>query len=241
MYHHVFMAIVLALMSGISFDIFASDSKPLSKDMLMNQGRVQYKLCSGCHGLDGEGTQNFAPALSNSPIVNGPMYPLISAVIGGIAQSKGNKWDAYMPAWSGVLSHERLASVITYIRNSLGNSTGDLVQPVTIVTVVFIYNAIKQAELPYDVKTCNYSMIDEPIKADNVSIIKIEKFGKYNSKPKGVEYSPVIAVTARVSGICKNFDNKGDGAKEKYKRFISEFEFAIYKSDFERWTVKEVF
>lgn len=235
------MVIILALTFGSSFNIFASDSKALSKDILMNQGQAQYKLCAGCHGMDGEGTHNFAPALSNSSIVNGSIYPLISAVVGGIAQSKDNKWDAYMPAWSGVFSNERLASVITFIRNSLGNSTGDLVQPDTIATVIFIYNAIKQAELPYNVKTCDSSMIDEPIKADNVSVIKIRKSRKYNSKTKGVKYSPVIIVSARVSGICKNIDNKTDGIKEKYKYFISEFEFAIYQSNFKRWTVKEIF
>lgn len=228
-------------MSGSSFNIFASDSKLLSKDILMNQGQAQYKLCAGCHGLNGEGTHNFAPALTNSPIVNGSIYPLISAVIGGIAQSKGNKWDAYMPAWSGVFSNEKLASVVTFIRNSLGNSTGDLVQPDTIATVIFKYNAIKEAELPYGVKTCNYSMIDEPIKADNVSIIKIGESRKYNSKFNGVKYYPVITVTAKVSGTCKKFDYKSEGAKEKYKYFASEFKFAIYQSDFEGWIVKEVF
>ena len=34
-----------------------------------------------------------------------------------------------MPAWKGMLTPKEMAAVITYERNSWGNSTGDLVQP----------------------------------------------------------------------------------------------------------------
>jgi cytochrome c oxidase subunit 2 len=40
--------------------------------------------------------------------------------------------DTEMQAWAPQLSDLEIASVITYERNSFGNETADLVQPITI-------------------------------------------------------------------------------------------------------------
>jgi hypothetical protein len=213
----------------------------------MAVGKVQYKICGGCHGMDGRGTPLFAPPLTNSPIVNGPIYPLISAVIEGIPQSEGSTWDAYMPAWTGRFSDDELASVVTFIRNSLGNSVGDLAQPDNIKLAKNIYKAIRETELPSGAKTCDYSIRHEPIRADNVTIIKVGEFTKQRSNNTAIQYYPVITVRAIVNGICKYVDRLNTGVKEKknaasikHKPFTGEFEFEVYQNNFDEWIVIEV-
>lgn len=49
----------------------------------------------------------------------------IDTVLNGVA-------DTEMQAWAPQLSDLEIAAVITYERNALGNSTGDIVQPLTI-------------------------------------------------------------------------------------------------------------
>ena len=40
--------------------------------------------------------------------------------------------DTEMQAWAPQLSDRDIAAVITYERNSFGNATGDIVQPLTV-------------------------------------------------------------------------------------------------------------
>jgi len=247
MHHLTFSTVILTFMLTSSFNLFANDTTPLSRAKLMSLGKVQYKICGGCHGMDGKGNQYFAPALTNSPIANGPIYPLISVVIEGVAQSENNKWNAYMPAWAEVFSNNELASVITFIRNSLGNSAGDLVQPDNIKIAKILYKTIRETELPSGVKTCDFSIGHEPIRADNVTIIKVGENTKHRSNNAAVQYSPIITVIAKINGICKYVAKQNDGVKEKkdapsikHKPFTSQFEFEIYQNNFDEWVVIEV-
>jgi cytochrome c oxidase subunit 2 len=68
----------------------------------------------------GEGMEGTFPAITKSPIVTGEMDKQIDLMLNG----KG-----MMPAFSQSITDVELAAVVTYTRNALGNSVGDMVQP----------------------------------------------------------------------------------------------------------------
>lgn len=100
----------------------ADQGKQLSMAALMKQGKQVYgHICAACHQPDGSGLPAAGfPSLKNAPIVTGPIAGHIKQVLNG----KGA-----MPAFSGALSDQQIAAVVTYERNSFGNTTGDVVQP----------------------------------------------------------------------------------------------------------------
>ena len=81
--------------------------------------------CATCHQPDGSGQGITYPAMTGSAIVNGPIEAHISTVLNGVAGTE-------MQAWGPQLSDLEIAAVITYERNSLGNETGEVIQPLTI-------------------------------------------------------------------------------------------------------------
>ena len=93
-----------------------------TKDRLMSHGEDIYKQCIACHGSDGKGIPGVFPAIAGSAIVNGDVDAQIELVMFG-------KANTAMVAFANQLSDEDIASVITYQRNSFGNSVGDIVLP----------------------------------------------------------------------------------------------------------------
>jgi cytochrome c oxidase subunit 2 len=94
-----------------------------SRDELMERGQEVYgSHCATCHQADGSGLPPSFPALAGSPLATGPVAAAMEIVING---SDGTA----MQAWDGMLSANDIAAVLTYLRNSFGNQTGDLVQP----------------------------------------------------------------------------------------------------------------
>ena len=92
-----------------------------SKDELMAQGQAVYEThCQSCHQASGEGIPGLFPAIKGSAIVNGPVPDHISLVQNGK--------PPLMASFRNILTPEEIAAVITYQRNALGNSTGDVVQ-----------------------------------------------------------------------------------------------------------------
>jgi cytochrome c oxidase subunit II len=103
----------------------AAEAK-LSKDQLMATGKEVYDMqCAACHKPDGSGMPPAFPAIKGSKVANGPVNAHISQIIKG---------KNAMPPF-GSLSDEQLAAVVTYQRNALGNSTGDVVQPAAVKAV----------------------------------------------------------------------------------------------------------
>lgn len=104
----------------------AASGKEWNKADLMAQGQKVYSTnCASCHGVTGQGIPGVFPALTNSPIAIGNVKDHIGIVLNG-------KAGTAMQAFGKQLSDSDLAAVITYERNALGNSTGDIVQPSTI-------------------------------------------------------------------------------------------------------------
>lgn len=94
-----------------------------SMDELVAKGEGIYNTsCASCHQANGQGLPGAFPAITGSPIANGPIDAHISTVYVGVSGTA-------MASFANQLSDVEMAAVLTYQRNALGNSVGDTVQP----------------------------------------------------------------------------------------------------------------
>jgi cytochrome c oxidase subunit 2 len=139
---HAYMPIVVEVRPEAEFDAWieeqriaaelagatavADRAKTWTMDELVPQGeQVFLKHCATCHERDGMGQGAKYPALAGSEIATGDIVAHLDRVMNGLA-------DTEMQAWAPQLSDLDIAAVITYERNSWGNDTGDLIQPITV-------------------------------------------------------------------------------------------------------------
>lgn len=94
-------------------------------EKLMARGKEVYVQCFACHGMEGQGVPPTFPPLTGSEITTGPIADHIDIVMNGRANTT-------MLPFRDQLSDEDIAAVITYERNALGNSVGDMVLPADI-------------------------------------------------------------------------------------------------------------
>ena len=92
---------------------------------VMVLGKQQFISCAACHGSKGEGSA-IAPPLAKSDWVNGPAERLIDIQLHGLSgpitvSGQSYNFPAPMPA-QAYQTDEQIAAVLTYIRNSFGNS-----------------------------------------------------------------------------------------------------------------------
>ncbi len=95
--------------------------------------------CASCHQAAGQGQPGAFPPLAKKSVVTGDAAKVIHIVKYGLTgkiQVNGQSYNGQMPPWKGQLSDADIASVITYVRSSWGNSAG----PVTTAQVT----AVKQ-------------------------------------------------------------------------------------------------
>ncbi len=103
--------------------VAASAEQEWSMQDLLTKGETVYAgNCAACHGPTGAGIPGVFPAIANSPIATGDAAEHMNLVMNG-------KSGTAMAAYKTQLSDVDLAAVITFERNSFGNSTGDMVQP----------------------------------------------------------------------------------------------------------------
>ena len=104
-------------------EVAAQASQEWSMQDLLAQGETVYKAnCAVCHGATGAGIPGAFPAMTNSPIATGDAAEHMNIVMNG-------RSGTAMAAYKTQLNDIDLAAVITFERNSLGNSVGDMVQP----------------------------------------------------------------------------------------------------------------
>ena len=93
---------------------------------LMPMGEEVYiEHCATCHQPNGTGKGGKYPALAGSELTTGAVADHLDRVMFG-------KADTEMQAWAPQLSDLDIAAVMTYERNSWGNNTADIVQPMTV-------------------------------------------------------------------------------------------------------------
>jgi cytochrome c oxidase subunit 2 len=105
--------------------------KNIAVNDLLKTGQDEYlKNCAMCHQANGEGLSTSFPALRDSRVVNAPMEETIAYILHGVPGTP-------MQAFGQVLDDQRLAAIITYIRQAWGNAQ---------FNVVHHYNLIVQPE-----------------------------------------------------------------------------------------------
>ncbi|WCP69129.1 cytochrome c oxidase subunit II [Vibrio tubiashii] len=135
---HGFMPIVVHAMEEDKYDAWliakkaelekakqeaaASLTASLSLDELMSVGeKVYLDRCAVCHQANGAGIPGAFPAITASKVATGDVSSHIDIVVNG-------RSGTAMQAFSNQLTDKEIAAVVTYQRNGLGNSVGDLVQ-----------------------------------------------------------------------------------------------------------------
>jgi mono/diheme cytochrome c family protein len=102
-----------------------SDRPALDEAMMKSGASIYVDECSGCHTADGKGTPGLFPSVNGSPVVQqADATSLLHIVLRG-ARSTGTDQAptaAAMPAFAWVLKDEDVAAVLTYVRNTWGNS-----------------------------------------------------------------------------------------------------------------------
>jgi len=111
-----------------------TDIKPAPPPVTKNKaeriklGKTVFQTnCTACHQENGQGIPQAFPPLAKSDYLNADKIRVIKTVTGGL-QGKvvvnGQAYNGVMPAWS--LSDDEIASVLTYVYNSWGNSGKDV-------------------------------------------------------------------------------------------------------------------
>lgn len=85
------------------------------KELLQHGEEIYNNNCAVCHKADGTGMPPAFPPIKGSPIATGPLQTHISLVLHG---------KNAMPAWEKQLDDADIAAVVTFQRNSWGNTAG---------------------------------------------------------------------------------------------------------------------
>jgi glucose/arabinose dehydrogenase len=93
-------------------------------------GQTLYvRHCQVCHGPEGQGSVDMYPPLANTDWVTGDKTRLIRTILLGLSEPievNGEMYNQEMPAFQH-LSDQEVADILTYIRNSFGNSAGAVI------------------------------------------------------------------------------------------------------------------
>lgn len=118
-----FAAFLILVLLGIA-TASAEEAAPPDAEV-MKSGKVQFMICAACHGQGGDGTAA-APPLAGSEWVNGPVENLIRIQLRGLigpipVKGETREYPGGM-APLAYQSDDQIAAVLTYVRNSFGNS-----------------------------------------------------------------------------------------------------------------------
>jgi mono/diheme cytochrome c family protein len=115
----------------VAFTATSTDPMSLGKTLYGNN-------CASCHQASGAGQPGQYPPMVGSEWVLGSKEMLSAILLDGVAGSLsvhgGQYGAAVMPSWSGQLSDEKIADIMTYIRSSWGNKA-DAVTPAEVAAV----------------------------------------------------------------------------------------------------------
>jgi len=108
----------------------AGADKEWTKEDLVATGKGVYeKNCAVCHQVSGAGLPPAFPALTGSKISTSPIFGADGKYLKDGHLDRVLNGVRVMPSWKALLNDTEIAAVITYERNALGNSVGDVLQP----------------------------------------------------------------------------------------------------------------
>ena len=106
-----------------------ADKEWTKEDLVANGKGVYEKNCAVCHQVTGAGVPGAFPALTGSKVATSPIFGADGKYLKDSHLDRVLNGKNVMPSWKALLNDTEIASVITYERNGLGNSVGDVVQP----------------------------------------------------------------------------------------------------------------
>ena len=118
----------------LAVSVLSASADEAQKAKLMETGKAAYATCMACHGPDGQGLaippdKKMAPSLAGSKIATGEPAAFALSVLKGIQKDPANlQILGVMAPLEMALDDEKLAGVMTYVRNSFGN-TASVVTP----------------------------------------------------------------------------------------------------------------
>lgn len=126
----------------------------LTPEQMITAGRRHYQTCVACHQANGAGVAGVYPPLVGSSWVVGSEDRLIRVLLHGLngpIEVKGNTYNGLMPAFGRVpgggynWSNERIAQVLSFIRQEWGNEAG----PITTEQVAEVLRAEAARNKPW--------------------------------------------------------------------------------------------
>jgi mono/diheme cytochrome c family protein len=136
-------------------------------DAYKKKGEKIFSKCVGCHGADGKGDGANYPPLAGSKFAQGETDRFSMIIQNGFTgPTSTGKTFGVMPAQGAGMSPEDLACVMTYVRNSFGNSVGDVVTTKMAAAAIDISHARPKAGNPVTV---------EELTADHVKMLPGDK------------------------------------------------------------------
>jgi cytochrome c oxidase subunit II len=139
---HGFMPVVVNAVSEEEYSKWVADQKTkmaaasagadkvwTKEDLIAHGKDVYVKNCQVCHQPDGKGLPPAFPALAGSKIATGPIFDANGKLLKDGHLDRVFNGKNVMPAWKNVLNDTDIAAVITFERNSFGNTVGDMLQP----------------------------------------------------------------------------------------------------------------
>jgi mono/diheme cytochrome c family protein len=123
------LVLTIAACSNGSDSREAADSSGVPDDVMVAGKAVYNRSCLACHLASGKGAPPMNPPLIGTSFVLGEKAALINIVLNGMSNTvvDGENYKNVMPGFN-FLTDEEIANVLTYIRNSFGN-TAEQVTP----------------------------------------------------------------------------------------------------------------
>ena len=192
---------------------------------VMTAGKQAYEMvCLGCHQPDGKGIPGAFPPLAGSPWVSGDPERIAKIVLHGLTGPitlDGHTYHAEMPPQGSLLDDAAIAHVLTYVRNSWGNSASS-VEPASITALRKKYESRSEywdadallKEHPLESggdTTAPHALTDVTFKLYEGIFEKLPDFSKLKPVEEGsvAENRPSLNVRGdRAGGIAIEFDGK---------------------------------
>jgi mono/diheme cytochrome c family protein len=119
------IAVYLKGPSGQQQTAAADPADPPAQGVMKSGAQIYADECSACHASDGKGAAGLFPSLGGSSVVQQTDPTSVLHVVLRGALSVGTKpapTAPAMPQFGWILNDDQVAAVVTYIRNSWGNS-----------------------------------------------------------------------------------------------------------------------
>ena len=132
--------------------------------------------CGGCHQANGQGAAGSYPPLNGSEWVTGNSGLAAAIILHGLQGPitvKGTPWNGNMPP-QGLTDPTEVGAVLTYIRNSFGNATGDVITAEMGQAALDAYKAHGPTQVTAEVLREKFDKALEGATIDPQTVISIE-------------------------------------------------------------------